>query len=85
MKKRSSFFCCFNNFKEGDSSDDPPQLEKAYKSDHDKRLPVVADRHVDTKADEFISNFHKKNQDIDDRDVKSEDVNQDASPSFVVS
>ena len=76
MKKKSSFLSCFNSFKGGDSSDDPPQLEKAYKSDDDKLLPVVADRHVDTKADEFISNFHKKNQDIDDRDGKSEDVNQ---------
>ena len=73
MKKISSFFCCFNIFKGGDSSDDPPPSGKVYRSDHDNRVGIVADPDVDTKADEIIAKFHTKNQDID---VKSEDVNQ---------
>jgi hypothetical protein len=73
MKKKGSDFSCLNIFKGGDSSDDPPQSPKAYKSDHTNRLPVVADRHINAKADDFIDKFHKKNQGID---PNAEDVNQ---------
>jgi hypothetical protein len=60
MKKRSSFLCCFK----GEASlDEPPQSEKVYPSDRDKRFGIVGDRHVDTKAEEMIARVRNKCQD----------------------
>ena len=59
-QRRSSFFSCFNIFKDkryqgGDSSSNRGKSEKVFPSDRDNRFGVVGDPHVDSRAGKIIA------------------------------